>query len=296
VNFFDTANVYEGYGRTFGSPGGLAEEILGRALQGQRHRAVLCTKFANPVGLGALEAGLSARHLEGELEKSLRRLRTDCIDVVLAHRADASVPTEEVWRVFDRWVRSGKVLCVGVSNWAAWRIAQSNELANHRAWPPPCVNSPKYNLLDRSAELEQIPCAVHYGMAVVVYQPFGGGILTGKYRRGQTPPQGTRASEKSAWLPTPDGPVFDKLEVLESLAREAGMGIPQYVISWVLSCQGIASVVAGWRTPEQLDSVLDGLCKAIPADHFPKINSVFPPPKPSGSDQLLQWRDGAWHL
>jgi aryl-alcohol dehydrogenase-like predicted oxidoreductase len=296
VNFFDTSNVYEGYDRTFGSPGGIGEEMLGKALEGQRQRAVICTKYANPVGLGPLEAGLSARHLEVELENSLRRLRTDRIDVVLAHRADASVPTEEVWRVFDRWVQSGKVLCVGISNWPAWRIAQANEIASRRGWPPACVSSPKYNLLSRGAELEQIPCAVHYGMAVVAYQPYAGGMLTGKYRRGQAPPQGTRASERPAWLPAPDSTLFDKLEALENLAQSAGTGVPQYVISWLLSRKGIASIIVGCRTPEQLDTVLDGLRNPIPVDHLPKIDSVFPPAKPLGGEQILQWRDGAWRL
>jgi aryl-alcohol dehydrogenase-like predicted oxidoreductase len=271
VNFFDTSNSYEGYNRTFGSPGGLAEEILGKALERQRQRAVICTKFANPVGLGALEAGLSARHLEVELGNSLRRLRTDWIDLVLAHRADASVPTGEVWRTFERWVSSGKVHCVGVSNWAAWRIARANEIAGRHGWLPPCASSPKHNLLGRSAELEQIPCAVRYGMAVIAYQPYAGGLLTGKYRLGQALPQGTRGSEKPAWLSAPDAALFDKLEALENLAQSAGLGVPQYVISWVLSQRGIASVVVGRRTPEQLDTVVDGLQKPIPLATSPRL-------------------------
>ena len=121
VNFFDTSNSYEGYDRTFGSSGGVAEELLGKALQGRRHEAVICTKFANPVGQGPFDAGLSARHLDRELEKSLRRLGTDRIDVVLAHRWDSSTTVDEVLRVFERWVAAGKVLAVGVSNWPIWR-------------------------------------------------------------------------------------------------------------------------------------------------------------------------------
>ena len=293
INFFDTANVYEGYGRTFGSAGGLGEEMLGKALRGQRHNAVLCTKFANPVGRGPLDAGLSARHLEKQLESSLRRLGTDWIDVVLAHRGDPSVAVEEVWRVFERWVRSGKVLCVGASNWAAWRIAQANEIAARYGWPPACVTSPKYNMLDRNPELEEIPCASHYGMAVVAYQPFEGGLLTGKYRRGQPPPAGTRASEKPDWVNSLNDSTFDKLEAVEKLARDVQMTLAQYVISWVLSPRRVASAVVGCRTPEQLDSAIEGASRQLPPEHFNKIDSLFPSPTRSGHGESAALEHGS---
>jgi L-glyceraldehyde 3-phosphate reductase len=197
VNFFDTANVYEGYSRTLGSQGGVAEEILGKALSGNRHRAIICTKIANPVGLGPLDAGLSSRHLELELEKCLRRLRTDWIDLVLAHRWDPSVGIEEICQVFDRWVRLGKVRHVGVSNWPTWRVAQAREIADRYGWPRLAASSPLYNLLRRDAEAEQIPCARHYKIALLPYQPLMGGVLTGKYRRGESPESGTRLATSS---------------------------------------------------------------------------------------------------
>src|SRR6185369_4536943 len=109
--------------------------MLGKALQGRRHEAVICTKFANPVGQGPFDAGLSARHLDRELEKSLRRLGTDRIDVVLAHRWDSSTTVDEVLRVFERWVAAGKVLAVGVSNWPIWRLAQASEAARRNGKP-----------------------------------------------------------------------------------------------------------------------------------------------------------------
>lgn len=294
INFFDTANVYEGYGRTFGSSGGLGEEMLGKALSEHRQKAVLCTKFGNPVGLGPLDAGLSVRHLERQLENSLRRLRTDWIDVVLAHRGDSSLSVEEVWRVFDRWVQSGKVLCVGVSNWAAWRVSQATELATRHDWMPPCVTSPKYNMIDRFAELEQIPCAAHYGMAVVTYQPFEGGLLTGKYRRGQPAPAGSRASEKPDWVAGLNDSVFEKLDALQKLAESLQMTLPQYVMSWVLSPRRITSVVVGCRSPEQLDSVLAGVDRRLPPEHFDRIDTLFPPPKGVGTEKVLRWKKSGW--
>ena len=121
---------------------------------------------------------------------------------------------EALWKLFDRWVQSGKVLAVGVSNWPVWRIAQASETAMHRGWPKLAVSSPKYNLLTRGIELDQVPCALHYGISLVPYQPFQGGLLTGKYRSGQAPPQGSRAAEKPNWMPAALDEVLDKVEVL----------------------------------------------------------------------------------
>lgn len=296
VNFFDTSNAYEGYDRTLGSAGGVGEEILGKALSGRRDKAIICTKFANPVGLGPLEAGLSARHLEIELAKSLRRLKTDWIDLVLAHRSDPSVVVEEVWRVFDRWVRAGKVRQVGVSNWPAWRVAQASEVAERHGWPPVTASSPLYNLLHREAEVELIPCARHYGIDLIPYQPFMGGALTGKYRRGERAEAGSRAAEKPSWLPPLDDAVFGKLERLEALAQEAAILLAEYVVAWVLSRPAITSIIVGCRNRQQLDSLISALNVSIPADHFLKVDAIFPPPKPAGGQQVLQWRDNRWQL
>jgi aryl-alcohol dehydrogenase-like predicted oxidoreductase len=296
VNFFDAANMYEGYSRTLGSPGGVGEEILGKALSGHRQEVVICTKFANPVGLGPLDAGLSARHLEFELEKSLRRLNTDWIDLVLAHRWDPSVAVEEVWRIFDRWVHSGKVLQVGVSNWPTWRVAQVSEITDRYGWAPVTANSTMYNLLHREAELEQFPCARHYNIALLPYQPFSGGVLTGKYRRGEPAGSGSRAAEKANWLPPLENTLFDKIESLEALAREASMPMAEYVVSWVLSRPMVASIVVGCRNKQQLDMLIAATDRCIPADHVSRINSIFPSPKPWGGEQVLQWREKTWKL
>lgn len=296
LNFFDAANVYEGYDRTFGSEGGVGENVLGKALEGRRHQAVICTKFGNPVGLGLGDAGLSARHLEVELTRSLRRLRTDWIDLVLAHRWDPSVAVEEVWRVMDGWVRAGKVRCIGVSNWPVWRMAQACELAKQNGWAPVAASSPLYNLLRREAEAEHLPCAHHYGIGVVSYQPFMAGILTGKYRRGQAAAAGSRGAEKPGWLPPMDDALYDKLEAMELLAREAGVPLVEYVVAWLLARPQIASIIAGCRTSQQLDALIAGVDRCIPAEHLQKIDSIFPPPRPAGGTQVLQWKHNKWVL
>ncbi|MFN0170862.1 MAG: aldo/keto reductase, partial [Bryobacteraceae bacterium] len=204
IQFFDTANVYEGYDRFWGSPGGVSEELLGQALKGRRRQAVICTKFGNPVGTGPLDAGLSARHLHLQLEASLRRLQTDYLDVVLAHRWDGSVRMEEFLKVCGQWVTAGKVRCIGISNWPVWRIAQASELAGTHAWPKLQVASPKYNLLRRGVELDQTACARHYGLSLVPYQPLEAGLLSGKYRTGAAAPAASRGAEKPSWVPKVD--------------------------------------------------------------------------------------------
>jgi aryl-alcohol dehydrogenase-like predicted oxidoreductase len=296
VNFFDTSNVYEGYDRRLGSPGGVGEELLGTALSGRRHDAVICTKLANPVGAGVFDAGLSSRHLDRELEKSLKRLRTDWIDVVLAHRWDPACAIPEVWGVFDRWVRSGKVRVVGVSNWPVWRLAQAAEFAARHQLPAVTVSSPKYNLMCRGIELEHVPCALHYGAALVTYQAFQSGLLTGKYRYAEPPPPGSRAAANAAWLALPDADTFERLEGLGRLAREAGMSMAQYAISWILARRGVASVIVGCRSPEQLDDAAVAVSRRIPPEHFARIDSLFPPPRPTFGEQVLRWTGAGWRL
>ena len=296
INFFDTANAYQGYDRTWGSAGGVGEDMLGKSLVGRRHEAIIMTKYCNAVGTTALDAGLSARHLEDQLHKSLKRLRTDYIDVVLAHRWDPSVPVKEVWRTFDRWVRSGKVLAVGISDWPSWRVAQACEIADRYGWAPVSANSPKYSLLNRGMEVEHVPCALEYGIGMVTYQAFEGGVLTGKYRRGQTQPAGTRAAEKPGWVPKIDETVYDKLEALEKLAQDAGMTLSEYVTAWVLSRPTVTSVILGLRNAQQADSAIAATEKRIPAEHVEKIDALFPRPKPLPWEQVLAWGPKGWML
>ena len=184
LNFFDTSNSYEGYDRTFGSRRGVSEEILGKVLKGRRHQVIVCTKFANPVGLGPEEAGLSVRHLETELDASLKRLGTDWVDLFLAHRWEATASVQEVWRLFDRWIQAENMRAVGVSNWPVWRIAQAGELEHRYGWPAVSASSPKYSLLCRGIELEHVACARHYGTALLTYQALEGGTSLGKILAG----------------------------------------------------------------------------------------------------------------
>lgn len=295
VTFFDTANVYEGYARTFGSSGGVGEELLGKALDGRRHEALICTKLGNPNGMGPTNAGLSNRHLTTELEKSLRRLRTDYVDILLAHRTDPTVAADDLWNTFDRLVRSGKVLNVGVSNWPSWRMAQVCELARQHGWTRCTVSSPEYSLLKRDVELEHLPACKHYQVGLVTYKALKGGVLTGKYRRNQTDFSGTRAGDRSYWLPELGESLFDKLEAYQKIVDRSGMSMTEYSLAWLLSRPMVASVIVAFRTTQQLDAVVQACDKQLPEGDVVELDKIFPPPARPGGEQVMRWSDG-WVL
>ena len=296
VNFFDTSNAYEGYDRQFGvTRGGTGEGLLGEALAGRRDEAIVCTKLGNPVGPSPLHAGLSPRHIEIELEKSLRRLGSDYVDILLAHRTDPAVVIEDVWYLFDRLVKAGKVRCVGVSNWPSWMMAKAAELAAQHGWPRVAASSPRYSLLRREIEAEHIPCAQHYNLGLFTYQALAGGLLSGKYRRGQAAPEGTRGAEKPAWLPPMDDSFFDRLEALERIAQRSGMSVLEYAIAWPLSRPTVTSVVVGCRNATQLDQAIAAASKTIPAEDAEEVDALFPPATRPGGEQVMRWR-GKWVL
>ncbi|MBM3755346.1 MAG: aldo/keto reductase [Acidobacteria bacterium] len=295
INFFDTADVYEGYSRTWGSQGGASESVLGKALGAQRHRAVICTKFGNPAGTGPLDAGLSRRHLDKQLEGSLKRLQTDYVDLFLAHRWDASVGMEDFLDTCDRWIRSGKVRAVGASNFPVWRIAQAAELARLSGAPKLQVVSPKYNLLYRGVDLEQNACAAHYGISIVSYQPLEAGILSGKYL-GEKAPEESRGSEKPGWVPKLKPGDAERLTALARMAAGSGVTSAEYAIAWVLSRLSVASVILGWRSESQMESALAATELRIPAAHLAELDTLFPPQGPLGDEKVLAWKDGAWAL
>ena len=295
INFFDTSNVYEGYGRWFGSSGGIGETILGKALSGKRNQVVICTKLGNPNGPGPLDAGLSARHLLLEIENSLRRLRTDWIDILLAHRMDPSIPVEDVWGVLDQLVRSGKVRCIGVSNWPSWLMAKSSELSVRYGWTRCSVSSPEYSLLNRQIELEHIPACLNYHVGLMTYKGLMGGILTGKYHRGQTDFTGTRAGKKKAWLTSMDSHLFDKLEILQKIASRSGLSMTEYAVAWLLRRPIISSVVLSFSNEKQLQAAVEASAKIIPNEDIEEIDQIFVPPKRPGGEQVMKWRSG-WAL
>ena len=263
VNLFDTADIYEGYDRFLGSPGGVAETILGEALSGRRDRAYITTKVGNPVGssphgghpAGADYAGtgLGPAHVERQIDASLRRLRTDYVDYYLLHIADPDTPLEATLGAVDRLVTAGKVRHWGFSNFDAEQIETMLGLCRAGVAPPPVVAQPCYNWLERDVESGYLPACRRAGIALTPYRPLAGGLLSGKYRPGRTPPAGSRAAE-SAWIDAAEIP-HERLRPFDDAAEAAGVPPACYAVRWLLGQDGVVSVVAGVKTPAQLEEL-----------------------------------------
>lgn len=247
---FTTFDTADGYAR------GAAEEVLGRALKGHRRESIeLCTKVYWPTGPGPNDRGLSRKHVLESLHASLRRLQTDYVDLYQAHRYDYETPLEETLRAFEDLVRQGKVLYVGVSEWRAEEISQALDIAGEMGFDRIVSNQPQYSLLWRVIEGEVLPVCERAGIGQIVWSPLAQGVLTGKYRPGQPPPAGSRATD-----PTGSGFISRLLDdrVLEAvhgfaaLARAAGHSPSAVALAWVLANPGVSSAIVGATRPEQL--------------------------------------------
>lgn len=277
INFIDTANAYEGYSRVLGSPGGVAERIVGKAIQDRRDQVILATKVAAPIGLGPLDRGLSTVHILRELENSLRRLATDVIDLYIIHWPDKNTPLEVTLAAMDLAVRQGKVRYFGASNHSAWQLCKLLWLADTQGGPKVVSSQIPFSMLMREFQNDLEFCQGH-GIGVTPYQPFQGGLLTGKYRRGQPPPGDSRAAEHPPWMREFNNELFDQLEGVESMARQAGASMAQYVLAWTLAQQAMSSLVVGAKRIDQVKDAVASLDVEIPGEHFAKLDQLFAPP------------------
>lgn len=243
INFFDTANVYSN---------GASEEFLGAALKGERERVVVATKARFKMGEGPNDVGASRYHILNAVEASLLRLGTDRIDLYQIHAWDESVPVEETMRALDDLVRAGKVRYIGASQFSAWQLAHSNTLAEMMGWEQFVTTQTHYNLLERDAERELIPYCAWANVGILPYFPLAGGLLTGKYTRGEAPPEGSRGTFSQYVKNRLTDANFDKLDALRSFADSRGHTLHDLAFSWLLSVKQVPSVIAGATTPEQV--------------------------------------------
>jgi aryl-alcohol dehydrogenase-like predicted oxidoreductase len=258
VTLFDTADIYGGRGKS--------EEYLGVALQGRRRDAVIATKFAGPMGEGSLWSGASRRYVMSAVEDSLRRLGTDYIDLYQVHFPDAKTPIEETLRALDDVVRAGKVRYIGCSNFAGWQVAEAAWIARSTGGTAFASAQNQYNLLDRRIERELAPACQKFGLGVLPYFPLASGFLTGKYRPGEKPTEGTRLA---AWGPRGaemlSEPNFAVLTKLEEFTQERGHTMIELAIGWLASHDFVPSVIAGATKPEQVEqNVAAGAWKLTP--------------------------------
>ncbi|HYY80675.1 MAG TPA: aldo/keto reductase family protein [Actinomycetes bacterium] len=269
VTFFDTANAY---GR------GAAEQVVGEALAGQdRSSYVLATKVFFPMGDGPNDRGLSRKHVFEQCHASLRRLGTDYIDLYQCHRYDDETPLDETLRVLDDLVRQGKVLYVGVSGWSAEQIADALAVADDLGLDRLVANQPEYSILERRIEDEVLPLCDREGVGQVVWSPLAQGVLTGKYRKGEPPPPGSRAASRRMGMFVGRflvDEVLDAVERLRAIADEAGMTLAQLALAWVLRQPGVASAIVGASRPEQLAENCAAAGRRLDADELAAIDKA----------------------
>lgn len=257
LNFLDTANSYEGYARVPGSPGGVAEEILGRALAVRRSEAVIATKVGNPVGPAADERGLGRGHILRACDASLRRLRTDWIDLYYMHRPDPETPIAESIGTFADLVAAGKVRHWGLSNFDAAQTREILALCAAHGWPRPVAHQPPFSLLNRGIEADLLPLCRQEGIAVIPYQVLQCGLLTGKYAGPGAAPAGTRGAEKPEWIPLLQDPAVHRtIQALTAAAAAAGRSLLDHTLHETLATPGIVSVIVGVSRVDQLRPLL----------------------------------------
>lgn len=277
INFIDTANVYEGYERVMGSAGGVAEEILGKALWGRRDQVVLATKVGSPYGAGPQDVGLTATTIHRSLEASLRRLQTDFIDLYIIHWPDPHTPLEATLSAMETAVRQGKVGAFGVSNHYAWQLGELLHQGDRHGWPKAVSSQVPFSMLKRHFQNDLEFCAQH-DIGVTPYQVLQGGLLSGKYKRGQEAPAGSRMAEKPAWLGQPDPAVFDVLEASEELANELDLTLAQYALAWTLAQPAMSSLVVGATRIEQIASAVAAAEVELPDAILERQDAITPPP------------------
>jgi aryl-alcohol dehydrogenase-like predicted oxidoreductase len=269
VNLFDTANAYSD---------GLSEEILGQALEGRREDVLIATKARMPVGSGPNDAGASRYHLIRDCEKSLRRLRTDRIDLYQLHEWDGRTPLDETLETLNTLVSSGKVRYVGASNYSGWHLMKALATSDRHGYVRFVSQQIYYSLQARDAEYELVPIALDQGLGILVWSPLAGGLLSGKYRRGQQAPEGSRHFQN--WGEPPihnEEQLYNIIDVLVEVADFRKVSAAQVALAYLLGRSGITSVVIGARTEAQLADNLAAANLTLTAEERGRLDAVSLP-------------------
>src|SRR5215208_4131946 len=270
VNLIDTADVYSD---------GLSEEVVGKTLKGRRDRVLIATKARFAMGDGPNDAGLSRHHLIRACEASLRRLGTDYIDLFQVHEWDGHTPLEETLSALDHLVNSGKVRYIGCSNYAAWHIMKALGISERKNLQRFVSQQIYYSLQARDAEYELVPVALDQGVGILVWSPLAGGLLSGKYRRREQGPEGSRHLTDWGEPPVRNGDqVYDIVDALVEIAEEHGGSPAQVALAWTLGRPGVASVVIGARTDEQLADNLGAADLNLGDEERSRLDELSAPP------------------
>ena len=270
VNFIDTADVYSN---------GVCEEILGEAIKSRRDRVLIATKARMKMGDGPNDAGLSRHHLIAGCEASLRRMGIDHIDLFQVHEWDGQTPLEETMEALDSLVKSGKVRYVGVSNFAGWQVMKALGIADRHGYQRFVTQQIYYSLEARDAEYELVPLAVDQDIGILVWSPLAGGLLSGKFRRGDKGLEGSRAFGEWAEPPVRNPEqLLDTIEVLVEVGEAHGVSAAQVALAWLLGRPGVTSLVVGARTDEQLADNLAAAQLELSEEERARLDALSAPP------------------
>jgi aryl-alcohol dehydrogenase-like predicted oxidoreductase len=274
LNMFDSADIYSG---------GQAEEILGQALKGRRDQVLISTKGTFRMGDGPNNVGSSRHHLIESIEGSLKRLKTDYIDLYQLHGFDALTPVEEVLNTLDDFVRAGKIRYIGCSNFSGWHLMKSLAVSDRYGLARYVAHQAFYSLVGRDYEWELMPLALDQGVGAVVWSPLGWGRLTGKIRRGQGLPETSRRRSQFSndkGPPVADEHVFRIVDAIDQVAQETGKTVPQIALNWLLQRPSVSTVIIGARNEEQLRQNLGAVGWQLTAEQVAALDAASQTPLP----------------
>lgn len=269
VNWFDTANAYST---------GVSEEITGEAIGAKRNSVLIFTKVRFPMGKGPNDAGLSRHHILAQAEASLKRLKTDRIDLYQVHEWDGQTPLDETLHALDTLVRDGKVRYIGVSNYSAWHLMKALAISDSRLYQRFVCQQIHYTLEAREAEYELIPLSIDQGLGVLVWSPLAGGWLSGKFRRNQPTPEATRVGQKF-----PEPPIYDQerlydiIEVLVAIGQARKVSAARVALAWLTGRPAVSGIVLGARTEAQLADNLEAAELQLSVDERAQLDKVSAP-------------------
>jgi aryl-alcohol dehydrogenase-like predicted oxidoreductase len=273
INLIDTANVYQG---------GESERTLGRALHGRWDRVVLATKFWYSVGEGPNDRGASRYHIMNAVEASLARLQSDHVDLYYVHRWDETTPIEETLRALDDLVRAGKVRYLGCSEFASWQLARANLLAEVQGWTRFAVVQSHYHLLERGVEREVLPYCRAHDVGFVPFFPLAGGFLTGKYKRGEPAPAGSRGESSGYVQGYMTEANYDVIEALEAWAQERDRALNELAEAWLLAEPAVCSVISGATRVEHVLSNAKAADWVLADEEVDEVRAMLEPGKKKG--------------
>lgn len=267
INFFDTANMYQG---------GRSEETIGKAIKPfRRSDLIIATKFYMKVGEGPNERGGSRKHIMDAVEDSLRRLDTDYIDLYQYHRWDEDTPIEETLRALDDLVTQGKVRYIGSSGFPGWMMALSQKLSEQYGWNKFVSEQPHYHMLERAVEKEVLPAAEYFGIGILPFFPLAGGFLTGKYKRGESAPEGSRGETSSYVQSYMTDEKYTTVEQLAGFAQERGHTLVELAHAWLLAQKMVSCVISGATKVEHVLANTKGEEWALTAEDLSEINLIL---------------------